>query len=83
MRYLDQWSTAKFKRANLDGTAIQDLATSGREGHDGIALGATAEMMHWTTGARPRSRRIAWTAPRSTTRQPRFPTSVLAFAWMP
>ena len=43
--------TRKIQRANLDGTNIQDLVTTGLEGPESIALDLTAKKMYWTDTA--------------------------------
>ncbi len=46
--YWVDWDTAKIQRANLDGSGVEDLVTSGLREPFGLALDLGAGKMYWT-----------------------------------
>ena len=46
--YWTDWGTDKIQRANLDGSGIEDLVTSGLNGPDGLSLDMVGGKMYWT-----------------------------------
>jgi len=49
--YWTDTGTDKIQRANLDGSGVEDLVTSGLSAPYGIALDAAGGKMYWTDGA--------------------------------
>ena len=46
--YWTDWGTDKIQRANLDGSGIEDLVTSGLDGPNSLALDMAGGKMYWT-----------------------------------
>ena len=46
--YWTDRGTAKIQRANLDGSGVEDLVTSGLDNPEGLALDLGAGKMYWT-----------------------------------
>ena len=46
--YWSDWGTDKIQRADLDGSNVEDLVTSGLDGPDGLAVDAAAGKLYWT-----------------------------------
>ncbi len=46
--YWSDWGTDKIQRADLDGSNIEDLVTSGLDGPDGLSVDAAAGKLYWT-----------------------------------
>ena len=51
--YWVDFGTSKIQRANLDGTAVEDLVTSGVRWANGLALDLGARKMYWTDSGSP------------------------------
>ena len=45
--YWTDWGTDKIQRANLDGSGVEDLVTSGLEGPNSLALDMAGGKMYW------------------------------------
>ena len=46
--YWTDWDTDKIQRANLDGSSVEDLATTGLSRPSGIALDVAGRKIYWT-----------------------------------
>ena len=46
--YWSDWGTDKIQRADLDGSNVEDLVTTGLDGPDGLAVDAAAGKLYWT-----------------------------------
>ena len=46
--YWSDWGTDKIQRADLDGSNVEDLVTTGLAGPDGLALDPDAGKIYWT-----------------------------------
>ena len=46
--YWSDWGTDKIQRADLDGSNVEDLVTTGLDGPDGLSVDAAAGKLYWT-----------------------------------
>ena len=46
--YWSDWGTDKIQRADLDGSNVEDLVTTGLDGPDGLAVDAAGGKLYWT-----------------------------------